>query len=121
MHRRLKKFLPIFVIALAVQLLAPIAACWAASLAIADPIAAAEICKNASSSGTGQSDQSSPHLCCSACSVLQTGAVLDTPEPARGIVVERRADEVVWHDFASVLSLARMASDARARAPPVNS
>ena len=39
MRRRLKKFLPIVLIALVVQIFAPIGACWAASIAASDPLA----------------------------------------------------------------------------------
>ena len=42
--RRLKNFLPIVLIALVVQIFAPIGACWAASIAASDPLAAAVIC-----------------------------------------------------------------------------
>ena len=38
MRRRLKNFLPIVLIALAVQIVAPIAACWAAGIAASDPL-----------------------------------------------------------------------------------
>ena len=44
MRRRLKNFLPIVLIALVVQIFAPIGACWAASIAASDPLAAAVIC-----------------------------------------------------------------------------
>jgi hypothetical protein len=38
MRSRLQKFLPVVLIALAVQVLAPIAACWAAAIAMSDPL-----------------------------------------------------------------------------------
>ena len=44
MRRRLRKFLPIVLVALVVQILAPIAACWAASIATSDPLLGAAIC-----------------------------------------------------------------------------
>ena len=40
MRARLQKFLPIVLLALAMQVLAPIAACWAAGQAVADPLGA---------------------------------------------------------------------------------
>ena len=49
MRRRLRNFLPIVLIALMVQILAPIAACWAASIAASDPLHAAIICQDAAS------------------------------------------------------------------------
>ena len=39
MRRRLNNFLPIVLIALLVQIFAPIGACWAASIAASDPLA----------------------------------------------------------------------------------
>ena len=43
MRRRLKNFLPIVLFALAVQIFAPIGACWAASIAASDPLARADL------------------------------------------------------------------------------
>ena len=42
--RRLKNFLPIVLIALMVQIFAPVGACWAASIAASDPLSGAVIC-----------------------------------------------------------------------------
>ena len=44
--------------------------------------------------------------CCSACSVLQTGAPVDVPEIA-AIDVDRVAEQVAWFDFAFRLTNAR--------------
>ena len=55
--RRLKNFLPIVLIALAVQIFAPIGACWAASIAASDPLAGAVICHGDGAPGAGQTDQ----------------------------------------------------------------
>jgi Protein of unknown function (DUF2946) len=118
--RRLKNFLPIVLIALAVQIFAPIGACWAASIAASDPLAGAVICHGNAAPGAGQADKTSHRAhdgCCSVCSVLQTGAPVDLPEiPA--IDVERVAEQVAWFDFAFRLTNARAGSHAQARAPP---
>jgi hypothetical protein len=55
--RRLKNFLPIVLIALAVQIFAPIGACWAATIAASDPLAGAVICHGNAAPGAGQTDQ----------------------------------------------------------------
>ena len=55
MRRQFQKFLPIVLIALAVQILAPIAASWAAAIASFDPLQAAEICHSLPKS-SGQPD-----------------------------------------------------------------
>ena len=122
MRRRLKNFLPIVLVALLVQIFAPIGACWAASLAASDPLAAAGICHVDPSSGAGQGDQTGQHAhdgCCSVCSVLQTGAPIDAPDAAAAVAVERAASQVAWHDLASELVRSPTGSHARARAPPV--
>jgi hypothetical protein len=118
--RRLKNFLPIVLIALAVQIFAPIGACWAASIAASDPLAGAVICHGDGAPGAGQTDQTGHRAhdgCCSVCSVLQTGAPVDVPQTA-AIAVERVAEQVAWFDFAFRLTNARAGSHAQARAPP---
>src|SRR3954453_5248224 len=90
MRKRLKKFLPIVLIALVVQIFAPIGACWAASIAASDPLAAAVICHGNANAAPGPSDQAGHRAhdgCCSVCSVLQTGAPLDVPQIAEIISV----------------------------------
>ncbi|MEN3349592.1 MAG: hypothetical protein V7632_3227 [Bradyrhizobium sp.] len=120
MRGRLKKFLPIVLVALLVQIFAPIGACWAASLVASDPLAAAMICHGTGGTGTGQDDQTGHRAhdgCCSACSVLQAGAPVDNPEVA-DFAVERLPGQVIWHDFARDLAHSRAGSPAQARAPP---
>ncbi|CAN7553892.1 DUF2946 domain-containing protein [Bradyrhizobium sp. LjRoot220] len=121
MRRRLKNFLPIVLIALVVQIFAPIGACWAASLAASDPIAAAVICHGNANAATGQSDQTGHRAhdgCCSVCSVLQTGASVDVPQTADAIVFERRHADVVWVEFTTDRFGSWAGSHAQARAPP---
>ena len=117
--RRLKNFLPIVLIALAVQIFAPIGACWAASIAASDPLAGAVICHGNGAPGAGQTDQAGHRAhdgCCSVCSVLQTGAPVDVPQIAA--IADRVAERVAWLDFAFRLTNARAGSHAQARAPP---
>lgn len=121
MRRRLKNFLPIVLIALVVQIFAPIGACWAASLAATDPIAAAVICHGNANAATGQSDQTGHRAhdgCCSVCSALQTGAPVDVPQTADAVVFERRHGRVVWTEFTTDRFGSRAGSHAQARAPP---
>ena len=118
--RWLKKFLPIVLIALVVQIFAPVGACWAASIAASDPLAGAVICHGNAAPGAGQTDQTGHRAhdgCCSVCSVLQTGAPVDVPQLA-AIAVDRVAEQVAWLDFAFRLTNARAGSHAQARAPP---
>ena len=121
MRRRLKKFLPIVLIALVVQIFAPIAACWAVSIAASDPLARAVICHGKGDSPAGQADQTGHRAhdgCCSVCSVLQTGATVDTPQVVTTLSADREARRVVWIAFSRDLFASRAGSHAQARAPP---
>src|SRR5204862_3568105 len=121
MRRRLKNFLPIVLIALVVQIFAPIRACWAASIAASDPLAAAVICHGNPNAATGQGDQTGHRAhdgCCSVCSVLHTGAPVDVPQTAAAIAFERRQSSVAWVAFTPGRFGARAGSHAQARAPP---
>lgn len=120
MRRRLRKFFPIVLIALVVQIFAPIGATWAASVAASDPLGVAAICHdNASTSGpTDQTGQPGAHDgCCSVCSVVHTGAPVEPPQ-ATVAAPYRQALRVVWLDRAPDLFGSRAGSHAQARAPP---
>jgi hypothetical protein len=121
MRRRLWKFLPIVLMALAVQIFAPVAACWAASIAASDPLQAAFICHQDAGSNSGQTNpggQPGAHDgCCSVCSVAHSGAPVDTPQVAV-TVPYRPSHRVVWRDAAPDRAECRTGSHAQARAPP---
>ena len=123
MRRRLEKFLPIVLIALMVQILAPIGACWAAAVAASDPLAA-EICHTDLGQGSGAGDQSGQHRAhdgaCAICCVMHAGTALDTPRNAPAIAAPYRAAAlIVWRDPATDLLRTRVGSNAQARAPPL--
>jgi hypothetical protein len=121
MRRRLRKFLPIVLIALAAQIFAPIAACWAAGIVASDPLKAATICHDDGISTAGGGDQpGQPRAhdgCCSVCSVAHAGAPVDTPQTAFATPYRNPA-RVVWVDLAPDLFGSRTGSQAQARAPP---
>jgi Protein of unknown function (DUF2946) len=125
MRRRLRKFLPIVLMALVVQILAPIAACWAAGVVASDPLAAAAICHDSAASAAdsdNQTDQGgSSHIhdgvCCLVCGG-HVAASLDAPPQLSVAVPYRQSERVVWHRFAPELLAARTGSLAQARAPP---
>ena len=121
MRRRLRKFLPIVLIALMVQILAPIAACWAAAIAASDPLHAAAICHDDGASSSDQTDQTghpaADDRCCSVCSVVHTGAPVDSPQ-ATVATPFRQPECVVWLDRAPDLFGSPGGSHAQARAPP---
>ena len=121
MRRRLKSFLPIVLIALLVQIFAPIGACWAASIAASDPLAAAAICHGSTNQDRGQTDPTGHRAhdgSCSVCSVLQTGAPVDVPQTGEIISFDRQAERVVWIEFTPDRFGSRAGSHAQARAPP---
>ena len=124
MRARLKHFLPIVLIALLVQIFAPIGACWAASIAASDPLAGAVICHGNGTPGSGQADPATHRAhdgCCSVCSVLQTGAPVDVPEAAVALPVDRDHALIVWTEFTPDRLASRAGSHAQARAPPSHS
>ena len=122
MRRWLKRFLPIVLIALTVQIFAPIAACWAAGIAASDPLSAAVICHgNAGSDATQDTQngsQGAQRGCCALCGVLHTAAPVDPPQTAALFTFERQTTAVVWHEFALEPAISRAGSPEQARAPP---
>jgi len=121
MRARLQKFLPIVLIALAMQVLAPIAACWAAGLAAADPLQNAVICHSVDASGPGLDDQTGAPAVhagsCSLCCLAQANVSLDTPQTHVSTPF-RDAQHVVWHEQAAAVATSHGGSNAQARAPP---
>lgn len=125
MRRRLRNFLPIVLIALTVQILAPIGACWAASIGVPDPLHAATICHDAAASPgetnnqTDQTGQPRAHDgCCSVCSAAHAGAPLETPQTAVSAPY-LQPERVLWLDRTPDLFGSRTGSHAQARAPPL--
>src|ERR1700746_2953539 len=102
MRARLQKYLPIFLVALLVQVLAPIGACWAAAVAAADPLSIAEICHSsglATDQSTGHSGQHSEHDSgCSICCLVSSSALITSPTPVALAVPHREPAVVAWHD-----------------------
>jgi hypothetical protein len=85
MRRRLRKFLPVLLTALAAQMLAQIGACWAAALAVPDPLASLPICHGsaqAAPAGSDQGSDSGQDGSCAMCCVLNASASIDTPRQA---------------------------------------
>jgi hypothetical protein len=122
MRRQLQKFLPVFLIALAVQILAPIASSWTAAIVASDPLGAAEICFNDPSQSPASDDQGADHRAhdrlCSICCAAHAGAALDTPNQPGSALTDREPARVIWHNSAPDWGVARAGSNAQARAPP---
>ena len=121
MRARLQKFLPIVLIALAMQVLAPIAACWATGIAVTDPLQNAVICHTDGDLGAGLDDRSGAPPAhagsCSVCCLTQANPAFGAPQTAVS-TPPRHAERVVWHDAAVSVVSSHGESNARARAPP---
>jgi Protein of unknown function (DUF2946) len=126
MRRLLRKYYPIVLMALTVQILAPIATFWAAAIAVSDPLHAAFSCHDNGISTQGaadnQDDQTGQprahHGCCSICSVAHAGAPIDSPQAAVVTTPYLQSKRVVWLDRAPDPFGSRTGSHAQARAPP---
>jgi hypothetical protein len=123
MRRRLKNYLPILLVALMVQILAPVAACWAAAIVVSDPLRITEICHDSGSATSDQpGDQKGEHGSgCFVCCLATANASLDTPTPMVLGVPYRATARVAWHEQSADLSAFRVGSNAQARAPPFSS
>jgi len=122
MRQRLQRFLPIVLVALVVQIFAPIGASWAAAAAVGDPLRLGEICHSEAVSIPQQDDQNGdPRVhesYCWLCCAAQAGASLDTPKLATVAVPYRAAAPVAWCDQATGPARELSGSNAQARAPP---
>ncbi len=122
MRARLQKFLPIVLLALVMQVLAPIAACLTAGQAMADPLSAAVICHSASEQDGGPNDPTGSPIAhagaCALCCLAQANATLDSPPQVALATPFRHAERVVW--LAADVSAIPVykGSGAQARAPP---
>ncbi len=118
MRARLQKFLPIVLLALVMQVLAPIAACWAAGQAVADPLAGV-ICHSEPGSPNDQNGSPTAHAgACALCCLAQANASFDSPPRATLSIPFRHAERVVWHDADASSVAAHKGSSAQARGPP---
>jgi len=123
MRRRLRNYLPVFLIALTVQIFAPIAASWAAVVAASDPLSFAEVCRSGASALNQKGDQGGQqHDWCDACSIccLATANGSVATPPVNTFSVPHRAHALIaWHDQATTVCSARYNTNAQARAPPL--
>ena len=123
MRRRLEAFIPIVLLAVLVQLIAPIAAFRVVASAISDPLYMATICSEMSSSS--QDAQSAPaktphdHAdCCAFCGAGHGGSVAVDPPPLIFVSLQRQYQRVSWLEAAQPMPTVWVGSNAQARAPP---
>jgi hypothetical protein len=106
MRRRLEIFIPIVLLSIMVQLMAPIGAFRAVAYAVSDPLHMAAICSGMmSSQDASQTDPANPQHranCCAFC----------------GVGHQRQYQLITWLEATDHLPPARVGSHAQARAPP---
>ncbi|MEW6767891.1 MAG: DUF2946 domain-containing protein [Pseudomonadota bacterium] len=119
MRRLIGKFIPVVMIAIWVQVFAPIGAYFAMASAM-DPFGSPPICSPSSQNQPGETTPGQPshQNCCDLCIVSQSGfAPLSPPAPI-AVAVVRSPERIAWHDTRSDLVADPRGSPAQARAPP---
>ena len=124
MRRRLELCIPIVLLAILVQLMAPIAAFRAFAYAANDPLYMASIC---SGMGAAADDaQTAPANtehdrgdCCAFCAGGDGGAAALAPPPLIFVTLQRQYQRLAWLQAAEPMPAVRVGSNAQARAPPL--
>jgi hypothetical protein len=119
MRRRLAILVPIVLLSIWVQLLAPVAAFRAVAAAVSDPLGMATICSGMTSPGDS-SPATAPHgaNCCGFCSVSHGVAVALDPPQSIHVDLQRQYRRVEWLESERRLPPTRGHRHAQARAPP---
>lgn len=120
--RRLEILIPIVLLAVLVQLFAPIAAFRAFAYATNDPLYVATICSDMSSSPDAQADpaktQHQHGECCAFCAAGHGGSLaIDAPVQIF-VVLQRQYQRASWLEAAYPEPSVRVGSNTQARAPP---
>lgn len=122
MRRRLEAFIPIVLLSILVQLMAPIAAFRVVANAAFDPLYMAAICSGMTSSP--DASQTAPATaqhgakCCAFCAIGHGGAVAVDPPPAVFVTLQSQHQRVAWLEAADPMPAVRVGSNTQARAPP---
>ena len=122
MYRRLERFIPIVMLVVLVQLLAPIAAFRVVAYASSDPLYMTSICSEmASSADTQNTPSQSPHAhgeCCAFCAVSHgAGLAVEPPSPVF-LTLQLQFQQIVWLEATNPMPTVRVGSNTQARAPP---
>ncbi len=124
MRRRLEYLVPIVLLAVLVQLLAPIAAFRSVALAASDPLYMASLCSEmAASADHGSVPDPAQHSgkCCAFCAGGIGGSNPLQPPSFIFVSLQRQYQLVAWLEAETALPTVRVGSNAQARAPPVHS
>jgi Protein of unknown function (DUF2946) len=124
MRRRLEIFVPIVLLSILVQLIAPIVAFRVVANAVSDPLYMASICsgtlsaQDASQSAPARTQHHSGD-CCAICAIGHGGAVAAEPPPQVFVALQRQYQLVSWLEAAEPIPAHRIGSNTQARAPPL--
>lgn len=121
MRRRLAIFIPIVLLTVLVQLIAPIGAFRAVANAVSDPLYMASICSGSDSESghaTLPGGSAAHSGCCSVCGGGLGGAAVIDPPPLGFVTLQRQYQRLVWLDAWDALPIVRLGSNTQARAPP---
>jgi len=120
--RRLEAIIPLVLLAVLVQLLAPIAEFRVVAYATTDPLYMASICSDMTSSPDAQTAPAGTHAhgdCCAFCGAGHGGGAVAVEPPAPIFVnLQRQYQQVSWLESVAALPAVRAGSNAQARAPP---
>jgi hypothetical protein len=120
--RRLETFIPIVVLAVLVQLMAPIAAFRVVAYASTDPLYSASLCSEmASASETSADPAKTRHHhgdCCAFCMGSHGGVAAIDPPPQIFVSLQRRYQQISWLEAIEAMPVFRVGSNSQARAPP---
>jgi hypothetical protein len=119
--RRLEVFIPIVLLAVLVQLMAPIAAFRVVAYAVSDPLYLTSMCSETMSSSDPQTAPAKTHDhgdCCAFCGAGHGGSIaIDPPSPVF-VSLQRQYQLISWLEAADPMPAVRVGSNAQARAPP---
>jgi hypothetical protein len=122
MRRRLEKFVPILLLAVLVQILAPIAAFRVVAYAATDPLYMASICTGMTSDtdvpATPTGTAHTQGDCCAFCTGSHSANALDPPLPLF-VNLQRSYQQISWLEAKDPMPAIRVGSNAQARAPPL--
>jgi len=119
--RRLEAIIPIVLLAVLAQLMAPIAAFRVVAYATTDPLFMASICSDMTSSPDVQTAPTGSHGhgdCCAFCGAGHGGAVAVEPPAPIFVNLQRQYQQVSWLQAVAAMPTVRVGSNAQARAPP---
>ena len=123
MRRRLELFIPIVLLSILVQFIAPVAAFRAVAYAATDPLHMGPMCSGMVS--TPDDPQTGPNNTqhdsgdsCAFCAASHSGSIAVEPPRLVFVSLQRQYQRVSWLEAADPMPAARIGSNAQARAPP---